>query len=79
MTAQKLLRNLVRSLMIVGHMLASKTNLNMNRGEQKEWIDGELEWWGKYQLKIVAIMALVQVGMFGFMLLSFYTIGELVK
>lgn len=47
--------------------------------EQKEWIDGELEWWGKYQLKIVAIMALVQVGMFGFMLLSFYTIGELVK
>ena len=47
--------------------------------EQKEWIDGELEWWGKYRLKIVAIMALVQVGMFGFMLLSFYTIGELVK
>ena len=47
--------------------------------EQKEWINGELEWWGKYQLKIVAIMALVQVGMFGFMLLSFYTIGELVK
>ena len=47
--------------------------------EQKEWIDGELEWWGKYQLKIVALMALVQVGMFGFMLLSFYTIGELVK
>lgn len=47
--------------------------------EQKEWIEGELEWWGKYQLKIVAIMALVQVGMFGFMLLSFYTIGELVK
>ena len=47
--------------------------------EQKEWIDGELEWWGKYQLKIIAIMALVQVGMFGFMLLSFYTIGELVK
>ena len=47
--------------------------------EQKEWIEGELEWWGKYKLKIVAIMALVQVGMFGFMLLSFYTIGELVK
>ena len=47
--------------------------------EQKEWIDGELEWWGKYQLKIIAIMALVQVGMFGFMLLSFYVIGELVK
>jgi len=47
--------------------------------EAKEWIDGELEWWGKYQLRIIAIMALVQVGMFGFMLLSFYAIGELTK
>ena len=47
--------------------------------EAKEWINGELEWWGKYQLRIVTIMALVQVGMFGFMLLSFYVIGELTK
>lgn len=47
--------------------------------EAKEWIDGELKWWGDNQLKIVAIAALVQVGVFGFMLASFYFIGELTK
>lgn len=47
--------------------------------EQKEWIEGELKWWGDNQLKIVAIAALVQVGVFGGMLASFYVIGELVK
>tara|TARA_B100000902_G_C27285487_1_gene904190 strand:- start:274 stop:468 length:195 start_codon:yes stop_codon:yes gene_type:complete len=47
--------------------------------EQKEWIEGELQWWGDNQLKIVAIAALVQVGVFGLMLASFYFIGELVK
>lgn len=47
--------------------------------EAKDWIDGELKWWGDNQLKIVAIAALVQVGVFGLMLASFYFIGELVK
>ena len=47
--------------------------------ETRDWINGELEWWGKNQLKIVAIAALVQVGVFGLMLLSFHIIGELTK
>ena len=47
--------------------------------EAKDWIEGELKWWGDNQLKIVAIAALVQVGVFGLMLASFYFIGELVK
>ena len=46
--------------------------------EQKEWIDGELKWWGDNQLKIVALAAVIQVGVFGFMLTSFWLIGIMV-
>jgi len=46
--------------------------------EQKDWIDGELKWWGDNQLKIVTIMAIIQVGMFLFMLTSFWLIGIMV-
>ena len=46
--------------------------------EAKEWIDGELKWWGDNQLKIVTLMAIVQVGMFLFMLTSFWLIGIMV-
>jgi len=46
--------------------------------EQKDWIEGELKWWGDNQLKIVAIAAIVQVGVFGLMLTSFYLIGIMV-
>ena len=46
--------------------------------EQKEWIDGELKWWGDNQLKIVALAAVIQVGVFGFMLTSFWLISIMV-
>jgi hypothetical protein len=41
------------------------------------WEETELNWWADRQLKIVAIMSGVQVGVFMFMLLSFYGISLL--
>jgi hypothetical protein len=37
-----------------------------------EWQKTELSWWADRQLKIVALMSGIQVGMFGLMLLCFY-------
>ena len=37
-----------------------------------EWQKTELNWWADRQLKIVALMSAIQVGMFGLMLLCFY-------
>ena len=36
------------------------------------WQKTELNWWADRQLKIVALMSGIQVGMFGLMLLCFY-------
>ena len=38
----------------------------------EEWQRTELNWWADRQLKIVALMTCVQLGMFGLMLLCFY-------
>ena len=40
-----------------------------------EWQRTELNWWADRQLKIVALMTCIQLGMFGFMLLSFFIIS----
>ena len=37
----------------------------------EEWQKTELNWWADRQLKIVALMTCVQLGMFGLMLLCF--------
>jgi len=53
--------------------------LNKPREETPEealhWQETDLNWWADRQLKIVAIMSGVQVGVFMFMLLTFYTIS----
>ena len=41
------------------------------------WERTELNWWANRQLKIVAMMSVVQVSAFMFMLLSFYLISLL--
>ena len=41
------------------------------------WERTELNWWANRQLKIVAMMSVVQVSAFMFMLLSFYIISFL--
>ena len=41
------------------------------------WEKTELNWWADRQLKIVAMMSVVQVSAFMFMLLSFYLISLL--
>tara|TARA_R100000084_G_scaffold9282_1_gene3210 strand:+ start:298 stop:501 length:204 start_codon:yes stop_codon:yes gene_type:complete len=41
------------------------------------WEKTELNWWANRQLKIVAMMSVVQVSAFMFMLLSFYLISLL--
>tara|TARA_R110000824_G_scaffold215526_1_gene402005 strand:+ start:424 stop:639 length:216 start_codon:yes stop_codon:yes gene_type:complete len=43
--------------------------------EALHWQETDLNWWADRQLKIVAIMSGVQVGVFLFMILSFYTIA----
>ena len=40
-----------------------------------EWQKTELHWWADSQLKIVALMTCIQLGMFGFMLLSFFILS----
>tara|TARA_R100001460_G_scaffold9085_2_gene22263 strand:+ start:4691 stop:4834 length:144 start_codon:yes stop_codon:yes gene_type:complete len=40
-----------------------------------EWQKTELSWWADRQLKIVALMTCIQLGMFGFMLLSFFILS----
>ena len=41
-----------------------------------DWQDKELNWWAEKQLPIVAFMAVVQLVMFGGMLLTMILIGE---
>ena len=41
-----------------------------------EWQEKELNWWAERQLPIVAFMAVVQLVMFGGMLLTMILIGE---
>ena len=43
--------------------------------EALHWQENNLNWWADRQLKIVAIMSGVQVGVFLLMILSFYTIS----
>ena len=43
--------------------------------EALHWQETDLNWCADRQLKIVAIMSGVQVGVFLFMILSFYTIS----
>ena len=48
---------------------------NASSDDFLHWEETELNWWADRQLKIVAIMSGVQVGVFMFMLLTFYTIS----
>ena len=41
-----------------------------------EWQEKELNWWAEKQIPIVAFMAVVQLVMFGGMLLTMILIGE---
>jgi len=43
--------------------------------EALHWQETDLSWWADRQLNIVALMSVVQVGVFLFMLLSFYGIS----
>ena len=43
--------------------------------EVLHWQETDLSWWADRQLNIVAFMSFVQVGVFLFMLLSFYAIS----
>lgn len=46
--------------------------------EFKEWEEKELNWWADIQIPLVAVMATVQLVVFGFMLMAFYLIGKAV-
>ena len=48
---------------------------NATPEEFDEWQQTELNWWADRQLSIVALMSVVQVVVFGFMLLSFSLIN----
>ena len=60
----------------------TQLQLNLNKPadatpEQfEEWQETELNWWAEKQLPIVAFMAVVQLVMFGGMLLTMILIGE---
>jgi intracellular septation protein A len=45
---------------------------NATPEEFTEWQQTELNWWADRQLSIVALMSVVQVVVFGLMLLVFY-------
>ena len=45
---------------------------NATPEEFDEWQQTELNWWADRQLSIVALMSIVQVVVFGLMLLVFY-------
>ena len=47
--------------------------------EWDEWQEKELDWWAEKQIPIVALMAFVQLFMFGSMLMIFYLINLGVK
>ena len=49
---------------------------NATPQEIKDWYESELKWWGDRQIPIVAIMAFVQLFVFGGMLLSFFLIDR---
>ena len=49
---------------------------NATPQEIKDWYESELKWWGDRQILIVAIMAFVQLFVFGGMLLSFFLIDK---
>ena len=46
--------------------------------EFKEWEEKELNWWADIQIPLVAFMAIVQLLVFGSMLMAFYLIGKAV-
>jgi len=45
---------------------------NATPEEFDEWQQTELNWWADRQLSIVALMSVVQVAVFGLMLVVFY-------
>ena len=45
---------------------------NATPEEFAEWQETELNWWADRQLSIVALMSVIQVAVFGLMLLVFY-------
>ena len=58
------------------NLLFSKPK-NASSKDFLNWEKTELNWWADRQLKIVAMMSVVQVSAFMFMLLSFYLISLL--
>mgnify|MGYP003116271561 FL=1 len=58
------------------NLLFSKPK-NASSKDFLNWEKTELNWWANRQLKIVAMMSVVQVSAFMFMLLSFYLISLL--
>jgi hypothetical protein len=45
---------------------------NATAEEFRAWQETELNWWADRQLSIVALMSVIQVAVFGLMLLVFY-------
>ena len=52
-------------------LLLNKTR-DASPEEFLQWQETELNWWADRQLNIVALMSVVQVAVFGLMLLTFY-------
>ena len=46
--------------------------------EWDDWEEKELNWWAEIQIPLVAFMAIVQLLVFGSMLMAFYLIGKAV-
>ena len=63
--------------------IPQQPNLSFNKPKNASsedflnWEKTELNWWANRQLKIVAMMSVVQVSVFMLMLLSFYLISLL--
>lgn len=44
--------------------------------EQKDWINGELKYWADIQGKLIIGISILQISLLGFMLSSFWLIGQ---
>jgi len=65
--------------------IPQQTQLQLNKTvdatpeEFDEWYETELKWWADIQIPLVAVMAFIQLFVFGGMLMAFFLIGLGVK
>lgn len=65
--------------------IPQQTQLQLNKTvdatpeEFEEWYETELKWWADIQIPLVAVMAFIQLFVFGGMLMAFFLIGLGVK